>query len=308
MRAWSFSDVCRQVAIEHPEWSLKHVELAVESENAQRILVQHPKASHFTIVDNTPNLPEAVIAELRVSHDSMFKSDGLLLVLPFCSREVSLLLKLIHWMKELDPESNTDVLISYDLGTNLRQVKMVKDAIMGAFANWSELCYPVPPKHYFAPNWAFQCAARFISGSTTRPWLWFEADMTPLKPGWRAGLQAAYISSKRPCMGVLVPGMGHMNGTAIYPHDYAKWAHSAMTCTNGAWDMAQTRDITGSVHEASYIMQHAWGVVGGKLHPSQGQAPSFPTEKEMERINPKALTFHRCKDGTLIDRLRERKA
>ena len=211
-------------------------------------------------------------------------------------------------MKLLDPDTRPDILLTYDSTVGLKDLSIVKSHMLEVCRNWGELTYPVPPKSYFAPNWAFQCTAQFIARTMRRPWLWFEADMTPLKPGWFRTLEQAYRAAAKPCMGVLVPGMGHMNGTGIYPFDYAHWAKNAMTCIHSAWDTEQLKDLAGGkVKDASPLMQHVWGIIGGKPHPSQGPPPHFKTARELNWLDPRAVTFHRCKDSSLIDRLRERK-
>jgi hypothetical protein len=49
------------------------------------------------------------------------------------------------------------------------------------------------------------------------------------------------------------------------------------------------------------------GVHAGRLHPHHGAAPSFWNNNLLDQIPASAVTFHRCKDGSLIEKLRERK-
>jgi hypothetical protein len=59
-------------------------------------------------------------------------------------------------------------------------------------------------------------------------------------------------------------------------------------------------------HNAEPLIQHVWGIVNGQTHPILGEAPVFRTQNEVKSwLNPKAVLFHRCKDASLIDRLRE---
>lgn len=297
---------CKHVLAEHPELSLEQITRLVDAANAKRIM-GYPDALRWLSADTTAESIPDLLGQINDRTKSLAALLDLLLVLPFCPREVPLLVKVVDWMNELGPQGKTDVLLTYDRSVAPAQVRQVKLQVLKFARTWAELCYPVPPSGYFAPNWAFQCTARFISGSMKRPWLWFEADMVPTKPGWMQTLQAAYEKAGKPCMGTVVPGMGHVNGTAIYPADYATWATHAMGSYKSAWDMEQAQDMKGKVHEASYLMQHVWGTLNGKPHPSQGPPVSFRGPTEMAWLNPNAVTFHRCKDSTLIDRLRERK-
>lgn len=307
LRDWSFEALCRQVERERPEWTPEQIRSQVNRANAERMLGL-PDGARWVIMDSAPEPIPDLLAQAGDRTAALSAGKGLLLVLPFCSREVQLLVKLLDWMVELGPETKPDILISYDRGVPQALAREVKVQVLRLCNLWAELIYPVPPAGYFAPNWAFQCTANFIAGTMARPWFWFETDMVPLKPEWFSALQAAYLKGGKPCMGVIVPQMGHMNGTAIYPADFATWAKRAMAAHTSAWDMEQAQDIAGRVHEASYLMQHVWGMVGGQPHPSQGIAASFPSQSSLHWIKPNAVVLHRCKDGSLIDRLRERKS
>ena len=110
-------------------------------------------------------------------------------------------------------------------------------------------------------------------------------------------------------MGPVVPGMGHMNGTAIYPPGFANLAPHAMAAGMGtAFDSEMTPDLVGRTHDCSRSWCHAWGLVNGVLHPSTGPPPHFASTLAVDQwIPPDAVIFHRCKDGSLIDQLRAKK-
>jgi hypothetical protein len=306
MRDWSFGTLCRRVHQEHPEWKIEEVERQVERANAERLSLQ-PDASRWVIVDQIVDMVPDLIAQANERTTRIAQNQNVLLVLPFCSKDVSLVRKVLDWMRELDPGFRPDILLTYDGSVGHGQVHPIKEMIMKMGSDWDELRYPIPPTGYFAPNWAFQCTARFISRTMKRPWLWFEADMVPVKSGWLEILQAEYVRARKPCMGVIVPGMGHMNGTAIYPANYPDLAKQAMVASAAAWDMVQKDDLPGLVHNAPHLMQHCWGIVNNRPHPSHGPPAIFASAKDLQWLAPGVATFHRCKDGTLIDRLRDRK-
>ena len=86
-------------------------------------------------------------------------------------------------------------------------------------------------------NYAWQAAARLIEGNARYRelfvgWLWWEADALPLKSGWLATLRKAYVACRKPFMGHIVDGSGHMNGVALYPIDISEHTVNCMITNN----------------------------------------------------------------------------
>lgn len=263
--------------------------------------------------------PEAVIFH-RVKDGSLIRilrqrtsvepENPLLIVLPVCNKDAHMMLKSIEWMLELHGKTKFDCLISYDTSIG----KFWKDRVISVagmvFKTVYEMSYPRPMKEVWpdACNIAFQSAARHIQIFHKRPWLWFEADCVALKSNWMDIFQSRYLSCGKPVMGAVVKGMWHLNGTAVYPKNFWSLSPSAMNTVDTAWDTVMMNDLHDKYTDASDILCHRWGMVNGELSHTEGDAPHFAHASLVESLIPKtAAMFHRCKDGSLVDRLREMK-
>lgn len=149
------------------------------------------------------------------------------------------------------------------------------------------------------PNWAWQNAARYIESSKLlrQPWLWWEPDAVPLKPGWLSTLAAAYESGSRPFAGpvAIQPSVGaYMAGVAIYPPMVSQHVQFAMLTRTQPWDVvASVRDgILRKTHDLSALICHT--PASSNTH--------FESIDDVVRLIPEsAVLFHKCKDGSLLD-------
>lgn len=235
-------------------------------------------------------------------------SHPLMVVLPFCNRDTAMFVKNLEWMRELNDNQLMpfDALLSYDFGTRPGCVQAMKKAAEDVFESVHQTAYDMPKNGQWPPTMAWMHAARHIADKWKRPWLWFEYDMIPLKKGWLETMESAYLDTGLPFMGPVVPERGHVNGTAIYPPNTPQMLPKAMTATGTAWDVAASKEMVPFTFDCSHLMQHVWGLRMGKFHPYIGDPPSFKDEYLMRQLLPSAVLFHRVKDGSLIDRLREK--
>jgi hypothetical protein len=213
-------------------------------------------------------------------------------------------------MVELDVQNPFDCLISSDPSLGPVWLLRLRDAAQHAFRKVYEFTYPRPIHETWpdACNVTFSSTAQHIQAELHRPWLWFEADCVPVKPNWLPSLWLEYQNCGQPVMGPVIPEAGHMNGTAIYPANFANLSPRAMCASDVSWDTSMTPDLVGRTHDCSRIFCHRWGMVNGTLHPSQGPPAHFSTPGSVDLwIPPDAVLFHRCKDGSLIDQLRAKK-
>jgi hypothetical protein len=159
-------------------------------------------------------------------------------------------------------------------------------------------------------NWAWQEIARFMASHSKEAWYWWETDAVPLKAGWLDTLQAEYLKGGKPFMGHVVDKMGHMNGAAIYPANVGKFCINCFITREAAWDVILGTSIHGKVHRANHLMQHVWNLDSDfKPCMEGGVPPSFPDQHTVDFIvNPDAVVFHRCKDGSLAKRLMDKKS
>lgn len=231
----------------------------------------------------------------------------LVVVLPICNSDVSLMIKNLDWMLTMGMPQTHDCLISYDRTTQPPMVKRVTVMAKRAFKKVFETTYAMPRKAQFPQTAAWHHAARTMA-QFNRNWLWLEADCVPLKARWLLAMQTEYDRCRKPFCGPVMHGRGHMNGTAIYPADTPRRLPRTMTVLTNAWDVEAQVEMGADVHDCTRLWQCAWGVVRGQLNPIEGEElPGFPRGSAIiNQIRQDAVLFHRDKSGTLIDRLRER--
>lgn len=252
---------------------------------------------------------------IRLLRRTLFKPDRydereFVVVMPFHNGDAPMFIKNLEWQIEMvqGHDRRHDCLIAYDKSTIKQFVARMTELANQAYYRVDFYEYDKPPVRRWpdAANWAFQHVARFMQHVIKRPWLWMEYDMIPLVPDWLQSLQDLYNVCGMPMMGSVVAERGHCNGTAVYPANFAEIAPVTMAATNGAFDTTMASETMNQTFDASAIMQHIWGLQNGQPHSWIGPAPSFKTVEQVKKwINPGAVTVHRCKDGSLIDRLRE---
>lgn len=219
--------------------------------------------------------------------------------------------RLVRWMIELDPSGVPyGCLLSYDEDTDPRMVHSVFTLACRYFKNVEQFCYSPPPVPGWpaAPNWAWQSTARYMFQRTTKePWFWVESDAIPIKPGWLNKIVGEFEASGKDFGGHVVETMGHMNGVGIYPWDVMARSDRAMLTRAAAWDYVLKDAEFGCTAPLNHLMQHAWNVRhDGVVWNGDGAPISFKNRDDLARyLDFNCYMFHRCKDGSLIDRLRE---
>lgn len=242
---------------------------------------------------------------------------NLLLVLPYCEKDCSLLEKNLDWMTDLQPDykphscllvadSEVSNAIRHDLLNKARPLFEHTDSINVVIPK-DKQTWPA------APNIMFASAARQVAECYRLPWLWFEPDATPIRTGWLDDIARAYQACPKRFMGSLIPSEGqenmpplHLAGCAVYPPDAYEGLVPMLKDTKLAFDIVTANY---SVPRAKYFlpMQHYWG--------SHDLAPEFretvtPLDPKniltLEFLKSDTLTFHRCKNGSLIDLLRQK--
>lgn len=233
----------------------------------------------------------------------------LVVVLPFCNMDGRQFIRTLDWALELDGRLDYDCLLSYEEGTIPQFVQGMFERAKRLFRRVTAATYPRPGRGVWAPTWAFVHAARAVCDRHNGPWLWWEYDMIPLQCGWLAVLELEYQNAGKDFMGPIVPGQGHMNGTGIYPADTPLRLSRAFRDLGTAWDVAMKPEMIQDCHDCGRLLQHVWTVdrAGRFLQHGDGAEPTFRNQQAMAQIFPTAVCLHRSKDGTLIQRLRERK-
>lgn len=226
-------------------------------------------------------------------------------VLPFCNKDAILMLRNLQHQRRMRTQQPYDAVVAFDLSTNQCVPEIVRLA-KSIYANVQVFNYPVPTvkKWPEAANWAFQHVARKME-AVGRSWLWAEPDFVPLKPDWIEVLQARYKQCGQPLMGSVVKGLGHMNGTGVYPSNFPSMSPKAMTAKGGAFDTNMRDDTIAHTHDCSDLICHVWCTENGLPKPTgAGPTPTFKSKADVSRIiTPGSVAFHRVKDFTLFDML-----
>jgi hypothetical protein len=237
----------------------------------------------------------------------MVKKTFIMVVLPFCNKDLSLAIGLLEWIAELSggvPHPRT-ILLSYEEGT--ASLDQVRQLAKRAFKEVKETSYSTPAPGQMPHTIAFRHAANVIYKQFKQSFFWMEPDVTPLVPEWLTKFEDRYHQCRDPFMGVIVPRKGHMNGTGVYPPNAVEYIPKALKATWTAWDTSMRREIHGLIHDCGDVLQHVWGMHNDKFHPFLGEAPDFSHGAFLDQINPGALMLHRCKNGSLIKQLREKR-
>lgn len=227
-------------------------------------------------------------------------------VFGFCDKDAGLMTANLDWVAELGRNPNDTAVLSYDRTISNVTAQQIAGVAQRAFGQVLHNQYPTPPRgdFVFASKWAFRHAAQYMQ-RMQRPWLWYESDFWATKRGWLERLQREYRACGKACMGSVVPQMGHVNGTAIYPADANTRFKSIHVDDRHAFDMGLRDEMKDITHDASGLMQHVWVSDHGRLRPhGAGQLPNFREPGTFEQLLPTAVTFHRAKDTALRDKLR----
>lgn len=234
-------------------------------------------------------------------------TDNFIVVFPFFNGDADNMLKLAEWIAELGTPKTHDALLWFEASTSHQQVVRIAETVSRSFNRVMRGSYREPGLGW---NGAWLTAARQMEG-LKRPWMWCEPDCVPTTPRWLQALQTRYGQQRKPFIGPVVRDMGHMNGTAIYPWNVPQLCPNTMRMNGGgwAWDMVMKPEMIHLAHDCGDLWQHAWVESNGAFQPhGGGSLPTFPNVKSLSRLQSSAVIFHRNKDLTLIDRLREVRA
>lgn len=227
-------------------------------------------------------------------------------VLPVCDRDKALLYENLRWQYELDGIKNFDGMLAADASISEQWISLLEHEASRTFITLQKFLIPTPPQQKWpeAPNIMFQTVAREMERQG-RSWFWMEPDCVPICPGWLDSINAEYLRCGKPIMGSIVEGMGHCNGTAIYPPNFPRLSRRAMRCTDSAWDGEMKKETISKTHNAVHLMCHVWGELNGRPQPFGGNPIQFNSWRDVEKfVDLRAVTYHRSKNESLIHQLR----
>jgi hypothetical protein len=223
--------------------------------------------------------------------------------LAFCHKDYLAADKLFRWMAELEGKQHGNMLLLIAAkGTPTRHIDMVKSAAGMAFEtvitkmpmNADERGWPL------SANTMFFTAYHEVKRMSLSPFMWIESDCVPLKPGWVDTMFKEYAESHKAFMGcVYQRPFPHLTGVAIYPTNIEQYNLEILSPGLRPWDIINPSLTIPHTHHTQ-LFQHEWG------NHKYNIAPSFPNQASLSLVREDAVLFHRCKDGSLIDRLREK--
>lgn len=243
---------------------------------------------------------------------------NLLTAIAFCDKDKNLVIKLLNWIKSLNSTlgiHKTGLLLAADSEMNRDDVQTIKNLGKEVFKNTQAIYIQVPKGAATWPsasNIMFSEVARHINGCYKEPWLWLEPDAVPLKPNWLFDMGMAYEYQPRRYMGCISENQQvkdangklekvikrQMSGVAVYPQN--AYMELARFCAGSIpFDLQMAEHVCARASH-TYLIQNHWGDFNKP--PTFSNEP-LPNAVGLDFIEPQAVIFHRCKDGSLIDLL-----
>lgn len=226
----------------------------------------------------------------------------MLVVLPVCSKDIHLAARSVEHCFTLDGRCDYPALIAHERGDD---IATLEDLCRRYFITTDVFTYDRwtgDPSWPHPQNYAWQTIARHIESKRPNlPWLWWEPDAIPLKPGWLQTLYTAYTQGDRPFAGPVATQLGntYIAGVSIYPPNISAYCNIALLTRTQPWDIvASTRDGTiRKAHDLSALIHHT---------PLVTNTCFSCTDDITREIPESAVLFHKCKDGSLLDVLQGR--
>jgi hypothetical protein len=237
----------------------------------------------------------------------------LILVIPYCNKDLKLAMELIEWIFELDGKRNGTVILVADIKVPAPARSHMARLAAQAFEKVDAITTPfsLPNERWpIGPNWIFETTLRHIYSNYQQPFYFCEPDCIPLKKGWLEKLQSEYNLNGKPFMGAVVSSSGqpnlpsdHLTGCAVYPWN----AHEYLESTYGkpvAFDMLSAPFVLEHTH-ATKLHHHFWGQTTLPPVFRKNRSEDNPQNTLLlGRIPAEAVVHHRNKDGSLIRLLR----
>jgi predicted GH43/DUF377 family glycosyl hydrolase len=202
----------------------------------------------------------------------------------------------LEWSKKLDGgKIPYDCLLAHDTSIEQHALATVEKAARQYFRNVELFCYAEPQETDWpmGANHAWQSCALHIGQYINLPWFWWEADATPLKPGWLHDLHNAYTHGGKPFAGHIVPDMGHMNGVACYPPVVAKYCPKALYCRAAPFDVMLREETIDLTAPLNHLICH---YPRNNAVKCQVKDPEVPIKMHERGY----VIFHGCNDGSII--------
>lgn len=232
----------------------------------------------------------------------------MLVLYPFCAKEKEAATRLAEWIVELGGVSAHDCLLAVHADTDSAGVIEPLRTVFKRVAEFSitDKMSTDRSMYVFCANMMWKRSVKHVAAmNEPMPWLWIEMDAVPLPtpgaPSWLDQIAAEYAKAGKPFMHHLTMTQtgSHNSGLGVYPARVSKYTNRLWELANSPWDVFLSPDFMPHTHHTELIheifYEEGW----------DGPPPTFLNAKSLLRIKPGAVLFHRCKNDSLIQRLRE---
>ncbi|MES2367012.1 MAG: hypothetical protein V4563_14145 [Pseudomonadota bacterium] len=216
----------------------------------------------------------------------------MIVVLPFCGKDASLLKSNLEWMVRLGKQDCT-CLLSFERGSLTPEIEQLASQAFSAVEKLEYDPYEGDTAWPKPQNYSWQTVAWHEYSNGKRPWLWLEPDAVPLAKDWTKQISKAYYEGGKPFAGCVVRSpQTYCSGIAVYPGDVLEYCQTVMRCRNAPFDMAMASETLAHTQDICHLIDHRRAVGFTFEHPD-----------DLKIIRPGAVIFHKCDDGSLTKRL-----
>lgn len=224
-------------------------------------------------------------------------------VIAICHKDLDSARRLLEWCSELDNRVSHDVLVVGSKTLTKRDIIEFRDEALNTFAHADSIQLPLEVASGWpvACNKMFQAACEYMAQYGNGPWLWLESDAVPLAAGWLDALETEYKRVNKPFVGTLYDSpYPHINGVAIYPKNVRAYNPHMLNGSKLPWDCVRPEVTLRYAHNTHLIQRML-------AEPQTNTPMTFPDQDSLKLIRDGTILLHGCKDGTLIQRLREKR-
>lgn len=227
-------------------------------------------------------------------------------VIPFDGPHAAAAVRLLDWCSELSGKLDHSCLLVVSRDISDEALGQASAAARRAFSHVSIIKPAINDRHSWpeTPNLLFRTTCRYAATVTRQPFFWLEVDCVPLRPDWLECLDREYQRAGKPYVGfrrdIPIP---HITGIAIYPPNVEKYNPASLRENRNKFGGIPFDTVDGDLTlrnaHVTKLIHHEWG--------ERDKPWTFPDKASLERISKDAVLFHRVKDSSLIDRLREQR-
>jgi hypothetical protein len=228
----------------------------------------------------------------------------MLVILPFFYGDKPQAVRLAEWIAELGGVGKHDCLLAVHKDTDSAGVI---EPLRKAFRRVAEFSITDDmiverEQHAYAANIMWKRTANHVADmNEPSDWFWLEPDAVPLQKDWLEAISTYHEKSGKAFFHCLVetPRGRSNSGCGVYPAKVRDFTDRLWELSDTSWDILLYPDF--APHTAYTNLIQDIGFI-----PGTQTIPTFPDAASLSILAPGALLFHRVKDSSLVDRLREK--